>query len=128
MPRSLKVVITCNNCDTLIAAGEGHKGDLVLTINGVGPKQLDLCRACFDGGDLAISPGTLLRLFEDADLIPEAKPSPRRTSRNTNQSQPSPCPACSHVAGSPQGLGRHARTVHGMTVAELRKEIEEAGA
>lgn len=118
MTRSLKVLVNCDHCDTEIEDGEEHEGSLTLTINGVGPKQVDLCRDCLSGNDY-FTPATLLYVFEQADLLPTSPPSAVRRARNTNGG-PAQCPVCPHVAGSPQGLGRHTRQDHGRTVAQLR--------
>ena len=125
MPRSLKVVIECDQCSEEIESEE-HEGALTLSINGKPTKQIDLCSACMRGEN-DTTPMSLVYIYEEADPIPE--PKVKRTSSGTgrNQSEPSPCPACDHVAGSPQGLGRHARTVHGMSVQELRAHRRASG-
>lgn len=115
MPRSLKIVIICDNClDEVDTDSEQHPGALALDINGEGKRQLDLCGGCIR----IATTENLLRLYDKADAIPE----PRATPRRATQSQPSPCPHkdCDHVAGSPQGLGRHTRSVHGLTVEAVR--------
>lgn len=119
MPRSLKVVIACDHCgNELQDPDEDHRGALALSINGGPVKQIDLCVECMLGDSNYLYVIGLLDLYENADPLPTTKPTTRRV-RNTNGG-PAQCPACDHVSGSPQGLGRHTRTEHGMTVAELR--------
>lgn len=124
MPRALRIVIACDNCDEEIdTPDENHEGALTLSINGRGPKQLDLCANCLRG--VGASPlnvwALIYALFEEADTIPDATPARRSRGSGANQSAPTPCPVCGHVAGSPQGLGRHCRTEHGASLAKLRQ-------
>lgn len=121
MTRSLKVLVNCDYCDIEIEEGEDHEGSLTLTINGVGPRQIDLCGPCLGGDTNYLYVNGMLELFEKADDLPTSPPSAVRRARNTNGG-PAQCPVCPHVAGSPQGLGRHTREAHGRTVAQLRGE------
>ena len=115
MTRALKVVVFCDYCVSSIE-DEYHGGAMTLTIDGKGPRQVDLCDDCMSN----LSPLTLLSVFEGAQDLPTTAPSLRRP-RNTNGG-PAQCPVCPHVAGSPQGLGRHTRQEHGATVRQLRGE------
>lgn len=116
MTRSLKIVVSCDFCYQSIE-DEDHEGALTLTINGKGPRQVDLCDECMSSR----SPFDLLAVFEGADDLPTSPPSAVRRARNTNGG-PAQCPVCPTVAGSPQGLGRHTRREHGATVRQLRGE------
>lgn len=117
MPRSLKVVIACDNCKATIEGGEQHDGGMVVTINGGQAKQIDLCPSCMNG-DNPLSPTELVHLYNNADGIPQAKPAKRRTKRPVDPL----CPLCDHHAATPQALGRHVRRDHHMNLAEALKE------
>lgn len=107
MPRSLKVVVSCDYCMSSIE-DEDHGGALVLMINNEGPRQVDLCSECLTHRSVV----DLLGVFDQADDLP----APSRREGGLR------CPACRHTASTPQGLGRHTKSVHHMTLRQLRGE------
>lgn len=115
MPRSLKLIVSCDNCGAPIN-DEHHEGSLVMKINDLGLRQVDLCLGCMNG-DATVN--SLIKAYIEADDIPQPKKVKRQ---GQNQGTPASCPACEHVAGSAQGLGRHSHSVHGMTLAKLRQQ------
>lgn len=117
MPRSLKVVVSCDYCSGSIE-GEDHEGALTLTINKKGPRQVDLCEDCMSN----LSPLTLLSVFEGADDLPEPKPARRGRRADGEGMVYCPDPTCNAASPTAQGLGRHTRAAHNKTVSELRGE------
>lgn len=120
MPRSLMVVINCENCDAAIE-GENHEGSLVLDINGGGPRQIDLCRACMTGNSYdEVFPEQLLDLYAEAAPIPNQ----RRTKRAPVARGEHPCPVqgCDSISPTTQGLGRHTRAAHDLSLKEARAQ------
>lgn len=113
MPRSLKVVVTCDWCPQEITL-EDHEGALTLTVNGKGPRQMDLCDECLS----TLSPRDMLSIFEGLSDLPK-QPRPATTRRGGELQA---CGLCSAVSPTPQGLGRHTKSAHDMTVAEMRRE------
>lgn len=122
MPRSLKVLITCDHCgEEIEGAEEQHPGALAISINGDAVKQIDLCGLCLRGDRNYLYVAGLISIYDQADAIPQVQPVPRRRST----SDPVTCPACGHPSPTAQGLGRHTRSAHGMSVADLRKAVEK---
>lgn len=115
MPRSLKVVVSCDYCPEEID-GEDHEGALTLTINGKGPRQVDLCDDCLSN----LSPRTLLSVFEGVSDLPKQPRPPATRSRSGIER----CGLCDAFSATPQGLGRHTKAAHNMTVAGMREAVE----
>lgn len=118
MPRSIEMVVGCDSCGDRIPEGEQHPGALVLTVNGNGPRQIDLCEECIGTHDIV----TLMALFQSVPNMPKQPlmPKPRGKRGNTNTSGEFICPACGDVKPTAQSLGRHTRKEHDATVAEVR--------
>lgn len=119
MPRSLKLMVSCDGCAAPIN-DEYHEGSLVMKIGDLGLRQVDLCLGCMNG-DVTVS--ELVKAYIVADDIPQPTKK-KRASAGTGQGQgtPASCPACDHVAGSSQGLGRHTKSAHGVKLAQLRTQ------
>jgi hypothetical protein len=115
MPRSLKVVVSCDYCPQEID-DEDHEGSLALTINGKGPRQMDLCDDCMT----SLSPRDLLSVFEGLSDIPKQPRPPATRGRSEVQR----CGLCDTTSPTSQGLGRHTKAAHGLTVAEMRQAAE----
>lgn len=107
MPRALKIVVECDRCDSPIEDGENHSGGLTLSIADGPIRQVDVCEECASAVDL----NDLIVLYQSAPELPTA---PAANSALT-------CPACTFMGKTPQGLGKHTRSVHDATVKELRK-------
>ena len=109
MPRSVKIVIECDACGHEVKEGEGLSP--ILIIDGVGPRQLDFCERCYVDATIQ----NLVVLFDSATDMPKPKPATR--SRGEQQH----CGLCGASSPTAQGLGRHTKSAHDMTVAKMRE-------
>lgn len=109
MTRALKIVITCDYCDSGIEEGEGHKGSLLLDLNGGGTRQVDLCEECLVNESI----GTLRTLYESADVI-----------KQQGGDEPFGCPLCSAAFKTVKGQRRHTTRKHGDTPTDGVESVE----